>query len=71
MKDVAGLLEAACLLVPEEIATEDDVTVHDVWEYLVRDEWDVARTPWSPAGRPPYDLLLSTPPAGVACGPAR
>ncbi|WBO61916.1 hypothetical protein [Streptomyces camelliae] len=42
MKDVAELLEAASLLVPEEIATEDDVTVHDVWEYLVRDEWDVA-----------------------------
>ncbi len=40
--DVPGLLEAASLLVPEAVATENDVTVNDVWEYLVNDEWEVA-----------------------------
>ncbi|MEU1663051.1 hypothetical protein ABZ547_05470 [Streptomyces sparsogenes] len=40
--DVPKLLEAASLVVPEEIATENDITVNDVWEYLVRDEWEVA-----------------------------
>jgi hypothetical protein len=40
--DVPKLLEAASLLVPEEIATENDITVNDVWEYLTRDEWEVA-----------------------------
>lgn len=40
--DVPKLLEAACLLVPEEIATEGDITVKDVWEHLTRDEWEVA-----------------------------
>lgn len=40
--DVLKLLEAASLLVPEEVATENDVTVNDVWEYLIRDEWEVA-----------------------------
>ncbi|WP_327380309.1 hypothetical protein OG279_33090 [Streptomyces sp. NBC_01201] len=40
--DVVKLLEAAALLVPEELATEDDMTVDDVWDHLVRDEWEVA-----------------------------
>ncbi|MGI5437053.1 hypothetical protein ACQEV4_06195 [Streptomyces shenzhenensis] len=40
--DVSELLEAASLLVPEEIATENDITVNDVWEYLTGDEWEVA-----------------------------
>jgi hypothetical protein len=40
--DVPELLEAASLLVPEAVATENDVTVNDVWEYLVYDEWEVA-----------------------------
>ncbi|WP_431961416.1 hypothetical protein [Actinacidiphila sp. bgisy160] len=39
--DVLKLLEAASLLVPEEIATENDITVNDVWEYLAQDEWEV------------------------------
>ncbi|WP_431993261.1 hypothetical protein [Streptomyces albogriseolus] len=40
--DVVTLLKSASLLVPEETATENDVTVHDVWEYLAHDEWEVA-----------------------------
>lgn len=40
--DVPKLLEAASLLVPEEIATENDITVNDVWDYLIHDEWEVA-----------------------------
>jgi hypothetical protein len=40
--DVPKLLEAASLLVPEEGATENDITVADVWEYLTQDEWEVA-----------------------------
>ncbi|KIZ14945.1 hypothetical protein [Streptomyces natalensis] len=40
--DVPKLLEAAALLVPEESATGNDITVNDVWEYLVQDEWEVA-----------------------------
>ncbi|MET8244346.1 hypothetical protein ABZV31_07870 [Streptomyces sp. NPDC005202] len=40
--DVAELLEAASLLIPEATATENDITVRDVWEYLVHDEWEVA-----------------------------
>ncbi|MGW0390348.1 hypothetical protein ACWDYJ_05480 [Streptomyces sp. NPDC003042] len=40
--DVVGILEAASLLVPEGAATEKDVTVSDVWEYLAHDEWEVA-----------------------------
>ncbi|MFD8421075.1 hypothetical protein [Streptomyces sp. NPDC059466] len=40
--DVPGLLEAASLLVPEDFATENDITVKDVWEYLIHDEWEVA-----------------------------
>ncbi|MEU5208907.1 hypothetical protein [Streptomyces sp. NPDC020742] len=40
--DVLKLLEAASLLVPEEMATENDLTVREVWEYLAQDEWEVA-----------------------------
>ncbi|MFK0295406.1 hypothetical protein ACIQU6_33730 [Streptomyces sp. NPDC090442] len=40
--DVPRLLEAASLLAPEEIATENDITVNDVWDYLTHDEWEVA-----------------------------
>ncbi|MFI0928412.1 hypothetical protein ACH4TP_31540 [Streptomyces sp. NPDC021012] len=40
--DVPKLLEAASLLVPEESATENDITVADVWDYLTHDEWEVA-----------------------------
>ncbi len=40
--DVSELLEAASLLVPEELATENDITVNDVWDYLAHDEWEVA-----------------------------
>ncbi|MGW0855939.1 hypothetical protein [Streptomyces sp. NPDC002690] len=40
--DVPALLEAASLLVPEETATENDLTVSDIWEYLTQDEWEVA-----------------------------
>ncbi|MFD9428205.1 hypothetical protein [Streptomyces sp. NPDC060054] len=40
--DVPKLLKAASLLVPEKIATENDITVSDVWEYLAHDEWEVA-----------------------------
>ncbi|SCD37310.1 hypothetical protein GA0115245_103613 [Streptomyces sp. di188] len=40
--DVLALLKSASLLVPEETATENDVTVDDVWEYLAHDEWEVA-----------------------------
>ncbi len=40
--DVPELLEAASLMVPEEVATENDITVRDVWDYLVHDEWEIA-----------------------------
>ncbi|MBQ0827167.1 hypothetical protein [Streptomyces tagetis] len=40
--DVVALLEAASLLVPEGVATENDLTVNDVWDHLAHDEWDVA-----------------------------
>ncbi|MFB4424389.1 hypothetical protein C5F59_025315 [Streptomyces sp. QL37] len=40
--DVPAMLEAASLLVPEKVATENDITVNDVWEYLTHDEWEVA-----------------------------
>lgn len=40
--DVPKLLEAASLLVPEAIATENDITINDVWHYLTHDEWEVA-----------------------------
>ncbi|WP_191094918.1 hypothetical protein [Streptomyces kanamyceticus] len=40
--DVVGMLEAASLLVPEGIASDDDITVSDVWDHLAHDEWEVA-----------------------------
>lgn len=40
--DAVGILEAASLLVPEGVATDNDVTVSDVWDYLAHDEWEVA-----------------------------
>ncbi|MFH8762205.1 hypothetical protein [Streptomyces althioticus] len=40
--DVLALLKSASLLVPEETAGENDLTVDDVWEYLAHDEWEVA-----------------------------
>ncbi|MFF4352954.1 hypothetical protein [Streptomyces sp. NPDC001530] len=40
--DVPELLEAASLLVPEKTATENDITVRDVWDHLVADEWEIA-----------------------------
>ncbi|MFE4411348.1 hypothetical protein [Streptomyces sp. NPDC056821] len=40
--DVPELLESASLLVPEEVAAENDITVNDIWEYLAYDEWEVA-----------------------------
>ncbi|MER7173421.1 hypothetical protein [Streptomyces mesophilus] len=42
--DVTQLLESAGLLVPEATATENDVTVRDVWDYLAHDEWEIALT---------------------------
>ncbi|MGW5676139.1 hypothetical protein ACWEV4_13840 [Streptomyces sp. NPDC003860] len=40
--DVSALLEEARLLVPGAVATENDITVDDVWEHLARDEWEHA-----------------------------
>ncbi|MFB7232561.1 hypothetical protein ACFCY9_33025 [Streptomyces fimicarius] len=40
--DVVRILEAASLLVPESVATDDDVTASDVWDHLAHDEWEVA-----------------------------
>jgi len=40
--DVPELLESASLLVPEDTATENDITVRDIWDYLVHDEWELA-----------------------------
>ncbi|MHA7960763.1 hypothetical protein ACX9I7_23695 [Streptomyces sp. L500] len=40
--DVPGLLEAASLLVPESTATDDDLTVRDVWDCLAQDDWEFA-----------------------------
>lgn len=40
--NVPYLLEAASLLVPEENATENDVTVSDIRDYLAHDEWEIA-----------------------------
>ncbi|NEB41037.1 hypothetical protein [Streptomyces sp. SID14515] len=40
--DVVRMLEAASLLVPEGVATDNDMTVSDVWDYLAHDEWEVA-----------------------------
>ncbi|CAL9485349.1 hypothetical protein SUDANB70_03127 [Streptomyces sp. enrichment culture] len=36
------MLESASLLVPEEAATANDLTVRDVWDHLVHDEWEIA-----------------------------
>lgn len=40
--DVPELLESASLLVPEDTATENDITVRDIWDYLAHDEWEIA-----------------------------
>ncbi|MHA6761961.1 hypothetical protein [Streptacidiphilus sp. PAMC 29251] len=40
--DVSKLLEAVALLVPPETATDNDITVDDVWDYLAQDDWEVA-----------------------------
>ncbi|MFE4529029.1 hypothetical protein ACFRMO_32780 [Streptomyces anulatus] len=40
--DVPDLLESASLLVPAETATENDITVQDIWDYLAHDEWEIA-----------------------------
>ncbi|HET6856998.1 MAG TPA: hypothetical protein VFH94_07880 [Streptomyces sp.] len=48
--DVPKLLEAASLLVPEKIATENDITVNDVWDYLTQDEWEAALGLWAELG---------------------
>lgn len=40
--DAVGILEAASLLVPEDVATDNDITVSDVWDHLAHDEWEVA-----------------------------
>lgn len=40
--DVPELLESVLLLVPEETATENDITVRDIWDHLVHDEWEIA-----------------------------
>ncbi|WP_093930709.1 hypothetical protein [Streptomyces sp. ok210] len=40
--DVPELLESASLLVPEETATVNDITVRDIWDYLAHDEWEIA-----------------------------
>ncbi|MFE2626392.1 hypothetical protein ACFXDP_00340 [Streptomyces sp. NPDC059374] len=40
--NVTELLESASLLVPQEVATENDFSVEDIWDYLVHDEWQIA-----------------------------
>lgn len=45
--DVVELLESACLLVPEEAATENDISVQDVWDHLAHDE--LAHDEWQTA----------------------
>ncbi|MFJ8128720.1 hypothetical protein [Streptomyces hydrogenans] len=40
--DIPELLASASLLVPEGTATEHDLTVSDIWEYLAHDEWEIA-----------------------------
>lgn len=40
--DVTELLESASLLVPEGVATENDISVQDIWDYLAHDEWQIA-----------------------------
>lgn len=39
---VTELLESASLLIPEEVATANDISVRDVWDYLAHDEWQIA-----------------------------
>ncbi|KOU11236.1 MULTISPECIES: hypothetical protein [unclassified Streptomyces] len=48
--DVVELLEAATLLTPEETATDNDLTVRDVWDLLAHDEWETALTMLEGAG---------------------
>ncbi|MEU6479914.1 hypothetical protein ABZ858_24115 [Streptomyces sp. NPDC047017] len=40
--DVPELLASVSLLVPEEAATDNDISVRDVWDYLAHDEWQIA-----------------------------
>ncbi|MGW4374796.1 hypothetical protein ACWEJ7_14155 [Streptomyces albidoflavus] len=40
--DLPALLASASLLVPEEDATENDLTVRDVWDLLTGDDWETA-----------------------------
>ncbi|WP_439945739.1 hypothetical protein [Streptomyces sp. BBFR109] len=40
--NVPELLESASLLVLDEGAAENAITVLDIWDYLVRDEWEIA-----------------------------
>lgn len=40
--DAVGILEAVALLVPEDVATVDDITFSDVWDHLTHDEWKAA-----------------------------
>ncbi|CAL9272048.1 hypothetical protein GCM10010385_17760 [Streptomyces geysiriensis] len=40
--DVVELLESAGLLVPEEAATANDLSLRDVWDCLAHDDWQVA-----------------------------
>ncbi len=42
--DAVSWPAAASLMVPADIATENDSTVNDVREYLAHDEWEVALT---------------------------
>ncbi len=85
--DAVGMLEAASLLVPEGVATDSDVTVSDVCDYLAHDEWEVALEllqelgdGWTaPAGRPnrtsseygSSSLPSCRPAGGLRCAPCR
>ncbi|MGF1238317.1 hypothetical protein ACQSME_13790 [Streptomyces sp. 2-6] len=40
--NVPELLESASLLVSDEGAAENAITVSDIWDHLVRDEWEIA-----------------------------
>ncbi|MEU8700622.1 hypothetical protein AB0C61_23730 [Streptomyces sp. NPDC048680] len=40
--DVVEILEAAALLVPEDVATGNDFTASDVWDHLAHDAWEEA-----------------------------
>ncbi|MGX9227782.1 hypothetical protein ACWV95_19075 [Streptomyces albus] len=57
--DVTELLESASLLVPEESATENDLTVRDVRDHLVRDEWQIALNLLEELGDGHHPLPLS------------